>query len=154
MAGRQIRLLAQAIQYFPSIPVGKRPVEEEQIIGQPIVSGRLEARQHFSTTTHRIHVVDAREVEEINQGQASLGVVIGHQHTQGAAIGVIATPAGAAQSVCDRLVTAGVTSILNFAPVVLTTPDHVGVRKVDLATELQILAFHEQRRSGRAEVTA
>ena len=72
----------------------------------------------------------------------------------GAAIGVIATPAGAAQSVCDRLVSAGVTSILNFAPVVLTTPDHVGVRKVDLATELQILAFHEQRRSGRAEVTA
>jgi redox-sensing transcriptional repressor len=69
-----------------------------------------------------------------------------------AAIGVIATPAGAAQSVCDRLVNAGVTSILNFAPVVLTTPEHVGVRKVDLATELQILAFHEQRRSGRAEV--
>jgi redox-sensing transcriptional repressor len=72
----------------------------------------------------------------------------------GAAIGVIATPAGAAQSVCDRLVSAGVTSILNFAPVVLTTPDTVGVRKVDLATELQILAFHEQRRSGRTEVGA
>jgi redox-sensing transcriptional repressor len=72
----------------------------------------------------------------------------------GAAIGVIATPAGAAQSVCDRLVSAGVTSILNFAPVVLSTPDTVGVRKVDLATELQILAFHEQRRSGRTEVGA
>ncbi|HET7900445.1 MAG TPA: hypothetical protein VFL59_04605, partial [Candidatus Nanopelagicales bacterium] len=63
-----------------------------------------------------------------------------------ASIGVIATPAVAAQDVCDRLVAAGVTSILNFAPVVLTTPDGVGVRKVDLATELQILAFHEQRR--------
>ncbi len=34
-------------------------------------------------------------------------------------IGVIATPAGAAQDVCDRLVRAGVTSILNFAPTVL-----------------------------------
>lgn len=64
-----------------------------------------------------------------------------------ATIGVIATPAAAAQRVCDRLVAAGVTSILNFAPVVLTTPEDVGVRKVDLATELQILAFHEQRRS-------
>ena len=71
-----------------------------------------------------------------------------------AAIGVIATPAAAAQSVCDRLVSAGVTSILNFAPVVLATPDHVGVRKVDLATELQILAFHEQRRAARPEVGA
>ncbi|MBK9738204.1 MAG: redox-sensing transcriptional repressor Rex [Actinobacteria bacterium] len=61
-------------------------------------------------------------------------------------IGVIATPAEAAQDVCDRLVSAGVRSILNFAPVVLSVPDDVEVRKVDLAVELQILAFHEQRR--------
>jgi redox-sensing transcriptional repressor len=64
-----------------------------------------------------------------------------------ASIGVIATPADAAQEVCDRLVDAGITSILNFAPVVLTVPAGVEVRKVDLAVELQILAFHEQRRS-------
>ena len=63
------------------------------------------------------------------------------------AIGVIATPAGSAQGVCDRLVSAGVTSILNFAPMVLSVPDGVDVRKVDLSIELQILAFHAQRRS-------
>jgi redox-sensing transcriptional repressor len=62
-------------------------------------------------------------------------------------IGVIATPASAAQAVCDRLVTVGVTSILNFAPVVLSVPAGVDVRKVDLSIELQILAFHAQRRS-------
>jgi redox-sensing transcriptional repressor len=62
-------------------------------------------------------------------------------------IGVIATPAAAAQNVCDRLVAAGVTSILNFAPVVLNVPAGVDVRKVDLSIELQILAFHAQRRS-------
>jgi len=62
-------------------------------------------------------------------------------------IGVIATPAVAAQSVCDRLVAAGVTSVLNFAPCVLSVPDQVDVRKVDLSIELQILAFHEQRKS-------
>jgi redox-sensing transcriptional repressor len=69
-----------------------------------------------------------------------------------ALIGVIATPAAAAQHVCDRLVDCGVTSILNFAPVVLTTSAAVHVRKVDLATELQILAFHEQRRGDAHEV--
>jgi redox-sensing transcriptional repressor len=69
-----------------------------------------------------------------------------------ALIGVIATPAAAAQDVCDRLVDCGVTSILNFAPVVLATPSSVHVRKVDLATELQILAFHEQRRGDAHEV--
>jgi redox-sensing transcriptional repressor len=62
-------------------------------------------------------------------------------------IGVIATPAGVAQDVCDRLVAAGVTSILNFAPCVLSVPGNVDVRKVDLAIELQILSFHEHRKA-------
>jgi redox-sensing transcriptional repressor len=66
-------------------------------------------------------------------------------------IGVIATPATAAQDVCDRLVAAGVTSVLNFAPVVLSVPERVDVRKVDLSIELQILAFHEQRKSSGAD---
>lgn len=64
------------------------------------------------------------------------------------AIAVIATPAGSAQYVCDLVAEAGVTSVLNFAPVVLSVPSGVHVRKVDLSIELQILAFHEQRKSG------
>jgi redox-sensing transcriptional repressor len=63
------------------------------------------------------------------------------------AIAVIATPASAAQSVADQLVSAGVTSILNFAPCVLSVPEGVDVRKVDLAIELQILSFHEHRKA-------
>ena len=70
----------------------------------------------------------------------------------GAAIAVIATPAEAAQAVADRLVYLGVTSILNFAPTVLVVPDGVNVRKVDLGQELQILAFHEQRKAPATEV--
>lgn len=65
-------------------------------------------------------------------------------------IGVIATPPPAAQSVCDRLVSAGVQCILNFAPVVLQVPDNVEVRKVDLAVEMQILSFHVARRADEA----
>jgi redox-sensing transcriptional repressor len=65
----------------------------------------------------------------------------------GAAIAVIATPAEAAQEVADRLVASGVTSILNFAPTVLLVPEGVNVRKVDLGQELQILAYHEQRKT-------
>jgi len=67
------------------------------------------------------------------------------------AIAVVAVPASAAQDVCDRLVAAGVTSILNFAPTVLTVPADVDVRKVDLAAELQILSFHDSRKSGRGD---
>jgi len=61
-------------------------------------------------------------------------------------IGMIATPAPAAQGACDLLVRAGVSCILNFAPMVLQVPEQVEVRKVDLAVELQILAFHVARR--------
>jgi redox-sensing transcriptional repressor len=66
------------------------------------------------------------------------------------AIGVIATPAASAQKVCDRFVAVGVRSVLNFAPCALSVPQGVDVRKVDLSTELQILAFHEQRKAPSA----
>jgi redox-sensing transcriptional repressor len=66
-------------------------------------------------------------------------------------IGVVATPPSAAQDAADRLVKAGVTSILNFAPVVLSVPVGITVRKVDLAVELQILSYHEQRRAAAAQ---
>ncbi|MCA1830291.1 MAG: redox-sensing transcriptional repressor Rex [Actinomycetota bacterium] len=61
-------------------------------------------------------------------------------------IGIIATPSAAAQKASDRLVSAGVKSILNFAPTVLQVPDDVSLRKVDLSIELQILSFYEQRK--------
>jgi redox-sensing transcriptional repressor len=63
---------------------------------------------------------------------------------RGTTIAVVAVPAAAAQEVVDRLVAAGVSAVLNFAPVHLDTPDHVTVRTVDLSTELQILSFYEQ----------
>jgi len=65
----------------------------------------------------------------------------------GVAIGVIATPAVAAQAVADRMVACGITSILNFAAGVLSVPAGVDVRKVDLSVELQVLAYHEQRKA-------
>jgi redox-sensing transcriptional repressor len=68
------------------------------------------------------------------------------------AIGVICTPASAAQEVADRMVAAGIRSILNFAPAVITVPDNVSVRKVDLSIELQILAYYEQRKAALAAV--
>ena len=67
-------------------------------------------------------------------------------------IGVLAVPGGVAQDVADRLVAAGITSILNFAPTVLNVPEGVSLRKVDLSIELQILSFYEQRRAAEESV--
>lgn len=62
-------------------------------------------------------------------------------------VGVIATPASAAQEVADHLVDAGIKAILNFAPVVVNVPPDVNLRKVDMSMELQVLAFYQQRGS-------
>ncbi len=67
-------------------------------------------------------------------------------------IGVVCTPAAAAQEVADRMVAAGIRSILNFAPAIITVPQGVSLRKVDLSIELQILAFYEQRKAILSEV--
>ena len=67
------------------------------------------------------------------------------------AIGIIATPASAAQEVAELLVSAGVNSVLNFAPTVISVPAGVSLRKVDLSIELQILSFYQQRRDEAAE---
>jgi len=91
-------------------------------------------------------------------GQVVAGMIVGSVDDLettvtgcGVAIGVIATPSESAQAVCNRLVSAGVRSVLNFAPCVLSVPKGVDVRKVDLSTELQILAFHEQRKAPAAQ---
>ncbi len=68
------------------------------------------------------------------------------------AIGIISTPASAAQAVADQMVAAGIRSILNFAPAVITVPTEVSLRKVDLSIELQILGFYEQRKAALADV--
>jgi redox-sensing transcriptional repressor len=69
----------------------------------------------------------------------TLEVIVAERDIQ---IGIIATPPAAAQTVADRLTATGIRSILNLAPTVLKTPDEVSVRRVDLSTELGILAYH------------
>ncbi|MGH8997718.1 MAG: redox-sensing transcriptional repressor Rex [Acidimicrobiales bacterium] len=69
-------------------------------------------------------------------------------------IGVIATPAAAAQSVGDRLVAAGVRSLLNFAPTVLAVPPEILLRYVDLSIELQVMSFYQARLGATPEEAA
>jgi len=73
---------------------------------------------------------------------------------QRVAIAVVTTPPAVAQALTDVLVAAGVVSILNFAPMVLSVPDHVSLRQVDLGIELQILSFYEQEASALARSKA
>ena len=94
-------------------------------------------------------VIGTRVGPAVVQDIGALGALVGSEVP---AIGVVATPAEAAQPVTDGLVAIGVRSILNFAPTVLTVPADVLLRYVDLSIELQVMSFYQSRRSDdRAE---
>jgi redox-sensing transcriptional repressor len=100
----------------------------------------------------RFRVVGLFDIDPLKVGTRIDGLLIepldalaGAVAARDASIGIIATPAHAAQAVADALAAAGVRSILNFAPVVVKPPEGVDVRRVDLATELQVLTFYLAR---------
>ena len=64
---------------------------------------------------------------------------------RGASIGIITTPASGAQEVAYLMADAGIRSILNFAPTVIHTPKGIELRRVDLSTELQVLAYYQHK---------
>lgn len=83
----------------------------------------------------RIGDLAVRHVDELEQACRELE----------ATIGVISVPDEAAQEVCDRLVRAGLRCILSFSQTSLDVPDHVEIRRVDLAVEMQVLSFNSAR---------
>jgi redox-sensing transcriptional repressor len=122
------------------------------IVGVGNLGSALSAYQGFSTRGIRVAALVDADPQRV--GTVVSGIVVSPLDAldtlvseRQISIGVIATPAPAAQEVADRLVAAGITSILNFAPAIVQVPEGVDVRKVDLSIELQILAYHEQRKA-------
>jgi redox-sensing transcriptional repressor len=119
------------------------------IVGMGHLGRALVAYSGFSNAGFRIVALvddDPQIVGEVIAGLRvqSLDELVASRITLD--FGVIATPASGANVVADALVGLGAHSILNFAATRLNVPPGVGVRTVDLSTELEILAFHAQRR--------
>jgi len=95
-----------------------------------------------------------RIVLAFDKDPAKVGLRIGHLVVEDATnlverirehnikIGMIATPAEAAQTVAHQLVQAGVRAILNYAPIHLTVPDGVLVEYLDPVIPLQEMTFY------------
>jgi redox-sensing transcriptional repressor len=124
------------------------------IVGMGNLGAALAGYKGFPKRGFRIDALFDKDAGRV--GQVVEGIAVEHVDDlesslkeKGISIAIIATPAQAAQETAERLVAAGVRSILNFAPTVLTVPDKIHLRQVDLSVELQILAFYEQRNAGR-----
>lgn len=88
--------------------------------------------------------VDPHKVGRTIQGLTvapadQLSELVKRQHIH---IGLIAVPVDAAQEVCQQFVAGGVRAIVNFAPIHLEVPPTVQLRVVDLAIELESLAYY------------
>jgi redox-sensing transcriptional repressor len=57
-------------------------------------------------------------------------------------IGIVTSPAAAAQEIIDELVACGVKAILNYAPIAAHVPSHVRVKDIDPVLSLQSMTFH------------
>lgn len=79
----------------------------------------------------RVNGVPVYDVQRLEELLPSLNVQMA----------ILAVPAEAAQGLVNRLAALGINGILNFAPVSLTIPKGVQTVDVDLAVELQRLAF-------------
>ncbi len=64
------------------------------------------------------------------------------------ALGIIATPEGAAQSTCDRLISCGIRAVWNFAPTFLKAPPYALVENENLASSLALLSRHIRDKGG------
>ena len=128
------------------------------IAGMGNLGHALARSQGFSSQNFRaVGLLDVDPDEDRRNGRrpadpASLGPGGDRRQHKSPAIGVIASPASAAQDVCDRLVAAGIGAILNFAPAILTVPPPVLLRQVDFSVELQVLAFYVAHAGGDGRV--
>ena len=62
----------------------------------------------------------------------------------GIKVAMLTVPASAAQGVAETLVKAGVTAILNYAPIVLNLPPSIRVEYIDPIIQLQHMTFYLQ----------
>ncbi|WP_067508774.1 redox-sensing transcriptional repressor Rex [Actinoplanes sp. TFC3] len=146
--GYDVTLLIDQIEYI----LGLDQRRAVALVGVGNLGHALAGYDGFASRGFRIVALFDADLDQV--GKAINGLIVRHVGElrravvdEGITIGVISTPPNAAQGVADDLVAAGVTSILNFAPCVLSVPAGVDVRKVDLAVELQILSFHEHRKA-------
>ncbi|MBL7157707.1 MAG: redox-sensing transcriptional repressor Rex [Candidatus Omnitrophica bacterium] len=97
---------------------------------------------------HKLSVVAAFDADTKKIGKKISGVVIDSIEDmpkiikdKKISIGIVAVPSESAQEAAGKLVTAGVSCILNFAPTSLSVPDKVKVKDVDLSRELETLSY-------------
>jgi redox-sensing transcriptional repressor len=116
------------------------------LVGAGKLGSALASYRDFETRGFHIRAVFDSDPGKVGSRWAGLTIRADEEietvvRAEGVEMAILTVPADAAQSAADRLVRAGVRGILNFAPVRLRVPDHVSLKNVDVALELEGLSF-------------
>lgn len=116
------------------------------IVGAGNLGRALMAYRGFDAKGFRLAAVFDNDASKVGSKQGvftvqPLSELAETIRTQSIRLGILAVPADVAQDVANQLVVAGVKGLLNFAPVSLTVPPDVALNAVDLAVQLEQIAF-------------
>jgi redox-sensing transcriptional repressor len=147
--GYEARALSAAIR----VALGIDRTWDAVLVGVGNLARALLRYQGFRSQGFRI--VGLFDADQTKVGQQVEGLMVDGMdqlgkrvEALGAEIGIVTVPGDVAQVVAESLATGGVRGILNFAPVVLRLPPHVSLVTVDLAIQLEQLAFLVQHGDG------
>jgi redox-sensing transcriptional repressor len=121
------------------------------LIGTGHLGGSLLAYSGFAAgfASYGLNVVAAFDSDERKAGRTIAGLTVRPMkgmttfvRKRKIPLAIITVPADVAQKIADRLVSAGVTAIWNFAPTQLSVPDNVLVRNEHISRGLSEIAYH------------
>jgi len=121
------------------------------LIGTGHLGGSLLAYSGFAAgfASYGLHVVAAFDNDERKVGRTITGLTVrpmkgmtAFVRSRNIPLAIITVPADVAQKIADRLISAGVTAIWNFAPTQLIVPDNVLVRNEHISRGLSEIAYH------------
>jgi redox-sensing transcriptional repressor len=145
--GYSVVELIQAIEHF----LGWNNVNEAFLVGVGNLGTALLGHERF--TKFGLRIVAAFDTDQNKIGQKNykksvlpLKKLSGLAPRMSILLGIITTPAEAAQAVADEMVKGGIQAIWNFAPVKLRVPEHIIVHNEDLYSTLASLSWKLARR--------
>jgi|SRR5271166_23826 len=145
--GYSVTELIQAIEIF----LGWKNVNEAFLVGLGNLGTALLGHERFSK--FGLQIVAAFDLDPAKTGQwvhekvvLPVDKLAEMAQRMSIHLGIITTPAEAAQSVADEMVKGGIQAIWNFAPVKLRVPEHIIVHNEDLYNSLASLSWKLARR--------
>ncbi|MFT3788719.1 MAG: redox-sensing transcriptional repressor Rex [Tepidisphaeraceae bacterium] len=116
------------------------------LVGAGNLGRALSSYRGFEQKGFRLKAIFDLDAKKVGQSISDLPIhamkdLPAYAKQHGVKLAILAVPAEAAQDVADQLVDAGLTGILNFAPLKLNVPPKIAVTSVDLAVQLEQLVF-------------